>query len=580
MSNPQSISRQNLPKNQKLAKRIIFLAIAAVVVVTAVLSIIGTRSVYVTYQTQIKEELNVSAVQLLQYYNTIDGDWTQDSNGDVYKGKTKISGDNSILDELHEKTNIEYTIFYGPTRIISTMKNATTGDRLVGTDITEDNIVNILKDGSTVYLTNINIFGAHYYGLYSPITNSDGSIVGIVFAGRDSSDVNAARMKSVLSMDIPGLIVVAIILLYGTYITGKLSRALQEMSTALHELASGNLNVRVGEEAVSRRDEVGAVAANTITLRDKLQSVINTTKNLSGELSSSSENLSETAERAEGAASQISAAVDEISKGAVSQAENTQDAAENMNNIGVNIDGIVENVDELDQCSTDMQNSCQKAMDALNLLVKQSNDTSVAMQKIDDRIKSTNTSAQDIASSASVITEIAEQTNLLSLNASIEAARAGELGKGFSVVADEIGKLAEQSKQASEQIQAVITKLVADSGDSVQTMVELNSNVSSQMKQLDDTKMEMRTMSDKTGSVADSAQKITDKIKELNQAKASLLSIVDDLSAISEENAASAQETNASMQELNTTEEMVGSASVKLKGLAEQLDEEMAFFKL
>lgn len=86
-----------------------------------------------------------------------------------------------------------------------------------------------------------------------------------------------------------------------------------------------------------------------------------------------------------------------------------------------------------------------------------------------------------------MITEIASQTNLLSLNASIEAARAGENGKGFSVVADEIRNLSEQSRLSAEKIENIVRQLMTNSDNSVETMKEVSAVVGQQDEMLSNT---------------------------------------------------------------------------------------------
>ena len=86
-----------------------------------------------------------------------------------------------------------------------------------------------------------------------------------------------------------------------------------------------------------------------------------------------------------------------------------------------------------------------------------------------------------------MITEIASQTNLLSLNASIVAARAGENGKGFSVVADEIRNLSEQSRLSAEKIENIVRQLMTNSDNSVETMKEVSAVVGQQDEMLSNT---------------------------------------------------------------------------------------------
>ena len=179
-----------------------------------------------------------------------------------------------------------------------------------------------------------------------------------------------------------------------------------------------------------------------------------------------------------------------------------------------------------------------------------------------------------------MITEIAQQTHLLSLNASIEAARAGEYGKGFSVVASEIGVLSNQSKQAAESINAIVETLVEESKKNVEIIESLSESIQEQNYQLTTTKDDMDVVVDNVNSVESSTKMIADKIRLLNQLKGSFSDIISELSAISQQNAASTEETNASMEELNATFSLISNAASELRDMAETLNEKMSYFTI
>ena len=217
-------------------------------------------------------------------------------------------------------------------------------------------------------------------------------------------------------------------------------------------------------------------------------------------------------------------------------------------------------------------------MQALDILLKQNLAVMESMKQIDEQIRNTNSSVQNIAESSKLITDIASQTNLLALNASIEAARAGESGKGFAVVADEIGKLASQSAETAEQINAIIHDLTTESEKSITTIEQMNSDLSAQSGHLDETKHNMEKMQAGVDNVAANAKDISVRVDNLEGAKNNLVEIIDSLSAISQQNAASSAETKDSMDNLNATFEVITNASESLKALAEQLYEKISYF--
>ena len=225
-----------------------------------------------------------------------------------------------------------------------------------------------------------------------------------------------------------------------------------------------------------------------------------------------------------------------------------------------------------------MRSGALRTVDTLDNLMSKNEDVMNSMQDINAQIRLTNDSVQDIAEASNIITSIAKQTNLLSLNATIEAARAGEYGKGFTVVASEIGVLAAQSKDSAETIKKIVDRLVKESQKSVETIEQLGESMKEQNSQLTSTKDDMDAVVLNVNSVDNSTKTIADKIKLLNKLKVDFADIISELSAISQQNAASTQETNASMEELNATFALISNAANELRDMAETLNDKMSFF--
>jgi methyl-accepting chemotaxis protein len=564
----------------KLIQRLIFAAIAAIIAISAILTILSIVELKKTYNNMVEEELKVAAEHLQSEMNSVwDGDWSYDGTN-LYKGEENVMVEyEELLDALHAKTGIQYSLFYMDERIITTLQE--NGKRLVGFEIGAATKERVIQNKQEYYIPDASVAGTDikYYSYYAPMFQSDGSIAGMVFAGRLGNDVQEAIQKAILTMVIIAVVLVAALSIFGFVVANTASVKMRAIADELGLLAQGNLKLTIDETAIKRNDEIGLLADGARVLSDKLSEVIKTTVDMSNELKNSGIELTESATKASDASNQVSEAVDEISKGAVSQAESVETAAGNTQEIGNNIEIVTDNVNQLQSYAKEMKESCEAAMAALNKLIAQSEEVQSSVQEIGQTIDSTNESAREISKFSEAITSIASQTNLLSLNASIEAARAGEAGKGFAVVATEIGQLAEQSSSSADEIKKIVDKLVADSEASVAVMQKLNSNFEQQEAQLTDTKGNMQSMAENVDNVSESTENISGRIEELNHAKDELLNIISDLSAVSEENAASSQETNASMQELNATFSIITDAAGKLEVLAENMTDAISYFK-
>lgn len=192
----------------------------------------------------------------------------------------------------------------------------------------------------------------------------------------------------------------------------------------------------------------------------------------------------------------------------------------------------------------------------------------------------TNISVQKIREATELITSIASQTNLLSLNASIEAARAGEAGKGFAVVASEIQKLAEQSSQSAETIGRIISDLTEQADLTVCIVDEVSQVMEMQQSKLQQTQERFGMLEQGISQSGRETKQIREQTDICDAARMSVEDVIVNLSAISQENAASTQETTASMEELHETMQQLALASGNLKEMAQQLEQDLNFFRL
>ncbi len=567
-------------KSLGLILKLVLIAVGAVCFTALVMILISRSQLSSTYENLIKEELKVACVELDSKLSfEYDGDWALTPDGEMEKGGYVVQQEYmDEMDDIHKKTGLEYTLFYGDTRIITTIEKSDGSGRLVGTKATDAVIAQTLKGGQDYLGTNVVINNRPYFAYYIPLKNSDGTIVGMCFAGRLAEDVSAGISKAVMMCLVSGIVIIVLVAVFGFLLNKVLSAQMHKVADSLEQLADGDLSVEVDEKLLNRGDELGIIGNSTKVLVDKISDIIGKLKNASEDLSANSENLSASAAQANDAAGQVAAAMDDISKGAVSQADSIQTAVNNTESIGKSIEGISESVGVMNDASVEMKDSCRTAMETLNNLIKHSEKVAESVDSIATKIGSTNESANAISELTDAINSIASQTNLLSLNASIEAARAGEAGKGFAVVASEISTLADQSKQSADKINEIVVRLIKDASESVEVMKVLSENVVEQKQQLSATQDDMDKMQTNITGVADSADDIADKISNLRSDNEGLGQIIEDLSAISEENAASTEETNASVEELSATFQMINDDADGLNNLAQNMQDTIAYF--
>ena len=565
----------------KLIGQVVGISCIAAAVGCIILSIIGMKEVKDTYLDMTEEELHTAVtIANSEFTNMWDGDWDYKDSVLTKGGEPVYDEYLTTMEELKADTNLEYTIFYNDTRAVTTLKKQGTDEYFINTQASAEVVNTVIKGNKVLYKPDMTIEGHQYYVYYSPLSNDDGTQVGMMFVGRDATTIDATIFRVSAVLIGVTVIVVLVLIVIGVMATRSGTKAMNAISDSIKEVAEGNLTYEIPQELIDRNDELGNISESIFNLKNKLLDIIGTSVKLSGKVTESGDNLADSAEDASSASGLVANAVNDISTGAMSQAESVQSSAENVNEIGTDIETITDNVTTLSNNTDEMKEACSTSMQALDILLKQNLAVMESMKQIDEQIRNTNSSVQNIAESSKLITDIASQTNLLALNASIEAARAGESGKGFAVVADEIGKLASQSAETAEQINAIIHDLTTESEKSITTIEQMNSDLSAQSGHLDETKHNMEKMQAGVDNVAANTKDISVRVDNLEGAKNNLVEIIDSLSAISQQNAASSAETKDSMDNLNATFEVITNASESLKALAEQLYEKISYFTI
>lgn len=517
---------------------------------------------------------------LEMFENVADGDYKQDAKGNVYRGEYKISDNNELADYIKNKTDVDVTFFYGDTRVLTSLKDKKTGDRLIGTTASKEVTDKVLKNGKEYSDTGIVINERPYYGYYVPVKNSDDSIVGMVFVGRESKDINAFIKSKSSAVFLMALIIMAMASIAAWITSRSVAVSVRGTEKVIGALADGNLTLDVEEKLLGRNDEIGDMARSVEKLRQELFEIISDIKKSSGILNASGESLSQMAENSSATTNEMSKVIEDLSKGAVSQAEEIEEASVHIGEMGQVIEEIVSNVDGLDHTSVKMKNASDESSVIIRQLSESNDRTTQAINRISRQIEATNDSVQMIHAAVELITSIASQTSLLALNASIEAARAGEHGKGFAVVASEIQKLAEQSNESAEKIKDIIRDLLSESEQTVNVMHEVEDIVAQQQEKLEETKTKFVSVADGVNASRSETEAIQSHTQICDQSRSRIIDAVQNLSAISQENAASTEQTTASMAGLNEAIRQLSVAAKELQGLSEDLEKDMSFFTI
>ncbi len=564
-------------KSKGLRMKLLLLTIVPVVLVGVILFMISAGSMQSSLQELSKTRVKDLSDAILEAYEKLyEGDWAYDGNS-FTKGDKDLFATYDMLDTIQEMDGVHITIFWGDTRIMTTVRQED-GQRYVNTQAGEAAIDAVLRRGEDYYNPDTEINGMKYFSYYNPIKNSDGSIVGMFFVGVSSSDVTRDIGNAIMNVIIALIVLLIISAVAVLVIALNLIKTIQSCVNSVVSIESGNLNVHAQTGFFNRRDELALLADSINKMAARFVNITGEIKNSSEFMKGGASTLSQVAESTQTSIDEVSRAIEDVANGATSQASDTQDAAVNIETMGASIEKIVGEINNLAVAADNTQDTSKHAEKAMEELIQINMETNASVEKIVGQSEINVNAATRIQEVVNVISDIASQTNLLSLNASIEAARAGEQGKGFGVVALEVGKLAEDSAKSAAEIENIIKELVGNIEETSDLTMVLSTNTKRQIDKLRNTQKDFNNVVSNVHLMFQRTKNVQTEITRINEVRTNIEEIVENLSALSEENAASSEQTTASANMVVQSMEQLNASTQEMSEIAEKLAEIISYF--
>jgi methyl-accepting chemotaxis protein len=525
-------------------------------------------------------ELNVKSSSSL-IYDVIDS--KREGNDLTYVDDKLMFGDyslNTMLSDLmsfQENDDIHTTIFYGDTRALTTITDDN-GNHITGTKCSDEVKIAVLTNGENYFDDSVEINGESYFGYYIPIKNNDGSIVGMLFTGMPTKDTDSNIKSYMIKNVIFSVLINIVFAIIAATLCLYIKKRLNPVTEQLELLVNGDLVTEVKDR--SKIQEFFNIQEDISDLQSRMRDIIGVVKNNSDEINSTSEVIDKAIRSCSDSSKNFTSTMTEISAGATSMADSVQTGAESMKLIEESTESITRSANNASKLTKEVVDICDNAQNKMNELVSANKNSVSTVDVIVDSIKNVNDAVEDITQATEIIVSIAFQTNLLSLNAAIEAARAGEVGNGFTVVANEIKALSEQSDASANKIKNIVDNIKVKTSECQKSVDEIESAMEVEEKALREVNKSFKEVNDSVNETASAINRIFERAEELNTNKTKVVDEIESLSGISEQNAASTEEATASVETLNDNLMGVSDKSDKLLNIANKLEDSVKMFRI
>lgn len=363
-------------------------------------------------------------------------------------------------------------------------------------------------------------------------------------------------------------------------ISNTITKALKITSEHLSMLAKGDLTQNVSTRYLKLKDEIGEMTMSMKVMQQSLKEMIIKIKDNSLNINNQSESLSSVSEEIASSSQNVTESISQIAEGTGNQSTELVNITEIFEEFNNNLSGMVGDIQVTDSSTREINKMAISSNSEMNVLNESVMSVSQSFKEFYRKIKELGISVNKINEITELINAVSEQTNLLALNASIEAARAGEAGKGFSVVAMEIGKLAEKSKESVSNINKLTTEISRDTNIIVEDSINMDNELMNQVKIIDNSISSFKNIITAVEEMMPKVDTVKKSAEKIEEEKDSILTKVDNISSISMEVSASAEEISASSEEMNASTEEVAAASQILYNSTRQMIGAVEKFKI
>ena len=373
-------------------------------------------------------------------------------------------------------------------------------------------------------------------------------------------------------------VVLVISLLLTIGLSRRITRPVKDISATLHEMSKGDLTRN--KINLNTKDETKLLADSVNRLLDSFHHIVKMMADSSGRLNNFAMNLSKSSGAVSETTVQVSEAISQMASQTEVQYQETMETVQKITLLGDDIRHTADestSIEAAAQKSLELKKEGRDSVDNLKDATRENQTNSIEIEKIVHKI---NEASHDINEITDIIANVARQTNMLALNASIEAARAGEYGTGFSVVGEEIRKLANETAAATENIRNKVIQMQEQSEEAVRFISTNRSGVEKMNETVRQAENVIDRIEEGLLQQIQGIRRIAERNKEINTKKDDMLEHLQHVAKTAEDNSASAEEISATAQEQSATLVEINSSITQLYDMVQELNAMIQQFRI
>ncbi|MFJ8264731.1 methyl-accepting chemotaxis protein [Peribacillus asahii] len=383
-----------------------------------------------------------------------------------------------------------------------------------------------------------------------------------------------------MAWSISGVAFICLILsaLLAAFVINKLTKPLEQIREMMRKAREGDLDISF-EGIQQTTPEVKSLIKSFGTLISSLQGLLQNIGATAGRLHHTGQQLQQSSNHVLVTNQGLLAGIELVKKAAEETASSSDIHIETFHKMKKDVHLIFEEMDQLFHIARNMDESAQEGTDQMNILLRRMDVFQQESQHITKTVHMMSTHSQSVNSIVALIQSIAEQTKLLALNATIEAARAGEYGKGFSVVATEVRKLANQTSEAAKDISTNMSQMLEITSRTQLEFEHLNLHLNENVEAVMESKQSIDIWNVKVQQVKETLHSIHDYLGHLQKSLPLVEESTERYAALSQQTSASSEEMlNSSYAQQNQLKESYEIGTV-LNELSSALNQQTKQFR-